>query len=146
MAEIEDLTSVCPEWKATVNHDLDIRRAGAIRHLQDGFVTVAVLLLIFAAFDDITTDNATTFRLEYTILLACAGWLLVLALRLLRQRHYGLGAVSLLALASAVVAQRAIRPGITPGFWTEYVVATAVYVWFFVLSLLLLWRGWRGYS
>jgi len=129
-----------------LNQEPEIRGTGALTHLRDGLVTVGVLLLVFAAFDDITTDNATTFRLEYTILLACAGWLLVLALRLLRQRHYGLGAVSLLALAGAVVAQRAIRPGITPGFWTEYVVATAVYVWFFALSWLLLWRGWRGYS
>jgi hypothetical protein len=129
-----------------VIEELDIHRAGALRRLRDGLVTVCVLLLVFAAFDDITTDNATAFPLEYTILLACAGWLFFLGLRLLRQHDYVLGGVSLLALAGAVWAQRAIGPGIRPGFWTEYVVATAAYVWFSALSAVLLWRGWRGYS
>jgi hypothetical protein len=128
-----------------VNQELEIRGAGAPRHLRDGLVTVCVLLLVFAAFDDITTDNATAFPLEYTILIACAGWLFFLGLRLLRQHHHGLGAVSLVALAAAVWAQRAIGPGIRPGLWTEYVVVTAAYVWFVVLSCVLLWRGWRGY-
>lgn len=129
-----------------MDQELEIRGTGALPHLRDGLVTVGVLLLVFAAFDDITTDNATSFPLEYTILIACAGWLLFLALRLMRQRHNALGVVSLLALVSGVVAQRAIRPGITPGFWTEYVVATAAYLWFVAISALLLWRGGRGYS
>jgi hypothetical protein len=129
-----------------VNQELEIHRAGVLRHLRDGLVTVCVLLLVFAAFDDITTDNATAFPLEYTALIACAGWLFLLGLRLLRQHHHGLGAVSLVALAAAVWAQRAIGPGIRPGLRTEYVVVTAAYVWFFAVALLLMWRGWRGYS
>ena len=42
--------------------------AGSHRLPRDAFVTIAVLLLVFAAFDDITTDDATSFPLEYTIL------------------------------------------------------------------------------
>ena len=129
--------------------ELEIHRTGALRCLRDGLVTVGVLLLAFAAFDDITTDNATAFTLEYTFLVACAGWLFFLGLRLLRQHDHALGGVSLLALAGAVWAQRAIGPGITAGFRAEYVVVTAAYLWFLALSALLLrrgWRGWRGYS
>lgn len=129
-----------------MNKPREISGTGALRYLRDGLVTIGVLLLVFAAFDDITTDNATTFRFEYTILLACVGWLFLLGLRLLRHHDHVLGAVSLLALAAALWAQRAIGPGITPGFWSEYVVATAAYVWFSALSFVLLFRGWRGYS
>jgi hypothetical protein len=132
--------------EAALNQQREISGTAALRYLRDGLVTMGVLLLVFAAFDDITTDNATTFRLEYTFLLASAGWLFFLALRLLRHHDRVIGAVSLLALAAAVWAQRAIGPGITPGFWSEYVVATAAYVWFSALSFVLLFRGWRGYS
>jgi hypothetical protein len=125
---------------------LESHRAGALRCLRDGVVTVCALLLAYAAFDDITTDNATTFQFEYTLLLACAGWLFFLGLRLLGQHHHALGGVSLLALAGAVWAQRAIGPGIPAGFRAEYVVVTAAYAWFLVLSAVLLWRGWRAYS
>ena len=48
------------------------RNAASRRLLRDAVVTIAALLLVFAAFDDITTDNATSFPLEYTILAASA--------------------------------------------------------------------------
>ena len=34
--------------------------------LRDAVVTIAALLLVFAAFDDITTDDATSFLLDCT--------------------------------------------------------------------------------
>jgi hypothetical protein len=129
--------------EANVSRELDIRRATALRLLRDGAVTFVVLLLVFAAFDDITTDNSTTFAVEYTFLLASAVWLGFVVWRLLRARHYVLGGVSLLALAGALWGQRAIRPGILPGFWPEYVIVTAAYMWFLALSFVLIWRGWR---
>ena len=104
-------------------------------------VTAAALVLSFAAADDITTDNATTFRLEYTILVVSAAWLCFLALNLVRRRHYVLGVMSLVALGSALWGQRAIRPGITPGLWPQYVVTMAAYGWFWVLCLILAWRA-----
>ena len=106
------------------------------------------LLLIFAAFDDITTDNATTFRTEYALLLACAGWLIFIAVRLLRAGHQLLGGASLLAVVAGVWVQRAIGPGIAPGFWAEYVVATAAYLWFVALAISLVWlaRRRRGHE
>lgn len=118
-------------------------RIGATQYLASGLATIATLLLIFAAFDDITTDNATTFRTEYGLLLAGAGWLIFVAVRLLRAGHQLLGGASLLAVAGGVWAQRAIGPGIVPGFRAEYVVAGAAYLWFFALAIGLVWLARR---
>lgn len=124
------------------------RRMGATQYLASGLATCTALLLMFAAFDDITTDNATTFRTEYAWLLACGGWLSFVALRLLRAGHQLLGGVSLLAVAAGAWAQRAMGPGIVPGFWAEYVVATAAYLWFVALAIGLVWLAqcWRAHE
>jgi hypothetical protein len=108
------------------------------------------LLLVFAAFDDITTDNATSFPLEYTILAASAVWLLFIAVRLMRHGHGLLGGISLLALASAVWGQRAVGPGVVwgqpAGFKPEYVMVMTAYGWFCALALAMLWRARRERS
>jgi hypothetical protein len=116
-----------------------------------GFLTIAVLLLVFAAFDDITTDNATSFPLEYTLLAASAVWLLFIAVRLTRHGHGLLGGISLLALASAVWGQRAIGPGVvwgqrSGGLKPEYLAVMTAYGWFCALSLAMLWWAWRERS
>ena len=118
------------------------------RRPRDAVVTIAALLLVFAAFDDITTDNATSFPLEYTILVASAIWLLFIAGRLMRHGHGLLGGISLLALTSAVWGQRAVAPGVVwgqraAGFKPEYVAVMIAYGWFCALSLALLWRARR---
>ena len=118
-------------------------RITATQYLASGLGTFAALLLIRAAFDDITTDNATTFRTEYTFLWACAGFLTVVAVRLLRAGHQLLGGASLLAVAAGLWAQRAIGPGIVPGLWAEYVVLTAAFLWFVALATSLVWLAWR---
>ena len=109
--------------------------------LAYGLLTAVVLLLVFAAFDDITTDNDTDFRFEYSILIASAAWLLFLALRLVRHQQPVLGGISLAALAAGLWGQHGIGPGIVPGLWPEYVVTTGAYIWFWALTLVLLWRG-----
>jgi hypothetical protein len=109
-----------------------------------GLGTFAALLLIFAALDDIATDNATTFRAEYTALFLCAIWLGFLVLRLLRAGYTRLGAVSLVALAAGVWSQHGITPGMTPGFRAEYLGLPAAYLWFIALASWLLWRGVSG--
>jgi len=153
------------EWKNfsnTVSLDMtEVTRMGreistdggaASRRLpRDAVVTIAALLLVFAAFDDITTDNATSFPLEYTTLVAVAVWLLFIAVRLMRHGHGLLGGISLVALASAVWGQRAVGPGVVwgqraAGFKPEYVAVMAAYGWFCALSLALLWRAWRERS
>jgi hypothetical protein len=107
-------------------------------------ITVVALLLVYAAFDDITTDNATTFRVEYTLLLGCAGWLLFVAWSLIQGGHRTLGFASLVALGSALWAQHAISPRMVPGLRLEYIVMAIAYVWFWALAAAMLWIARRG--
>jgi len=107
-------------------------------------ITVVALLLIYAAFDDITTDNATTFHAEYTFLVGCAGWLLFLAWSLIRGAHRALGFSSLVALASALWAQHGIGPGMVARLRPEYIVMPAAYLWFWALAGAMLWLGYRA--
>jgi hypothetical protein len=123
----------------------DVRRTRAVSLLAAGAVTVAVLLLSFAAFDDITTGNETDFRLEYAALLVSAAWLFFVAFRLIRASRWVLGVISLVALAGALLGQREIRPGITPGLWPAYVVTTTAFIWFFAVAVVLFVSGWRAH-
>jgi hypothetical protein len=50
-------------------------------------VTLAIAVLAFAAIDDVTTDTADTFVVEYTFLAASAAWLVFLTVRWVRQRR-----------------------------------------------------------
>jgi hypothetical protein len=116
---------------------------GRFAFARDAAITIVVLLLVFAAVDDITTDNATAFPVEYSMLLVSAAWLAFVTARLWRSNHRMLGGVSALALVASVWAQRAIRPGNTPDLWPEYIVMMAVYVWFWALAIGLFWLGRR---
>ena len=127
-----------------MRQELNSASATGTRLLSNATITLVALLLVFAAFDDITTDNATTFRVEYTFLVGCAGWLLFVAWSLIRGGHPALGFASLLALASALWAQQAIGPGMVPGLRPEYIVMTAAYFWFWALAGAMLWLAWRA--
>jgi hypothetical protein len=105
---------------------------------RDGRVSLAALLLAFAVFDDITTDDSNSFRVEYSALIACAAWFAVLTLRLLRHSCSPLGILSLAALTGALWAQPAIVAGTTPGLWPEYVVMTGAFFWFLALAIWLI--------
>ena len=127
------------------------RDAASRRILRDAVVTIAALLLVFAAFDDLTTDHATSFPLEYTTLVASAVWLLFITVRLMRHGHVLLGGISLLVLTSAMWGQRAVGPGVVwgqraAGFKPEYVAVVTAYGWFCALSLAMLWWAWRERS
>ncbi len=127
-----------------MRQDLNSDGAAAARLRPIAGITLVALLLVFAAFDDITTDNATTFRVEYTFLIGCAGWLLFVAWSLIRRGHRALGIASLVALVGALWAQHAIGPGAVPGRWPEYVVITSAYLWFWALAGAMLWLAWRA--
>ncbi|HEU4939226.1 MAG TPA: hypothetical protein VFT39_22415 [Vicinamibacterales bacterium] len=116
---------------------------GGIGVVRDAVITIIALLLVFAAFDDITTDNATTFSVEYSALAICAAWLAFVSVRLWRTHHRILGSVSALALIAGVWAQRAIGRDMAAGLRLEYVVLPAAYVWFWAVAIALLWLGWR---
>jgi hypothetical protein len=110
---------------------------------RDGLVSLVAVLLAFAAFDDITTDHSTSFRVEYTLLAFCGAWLLGVAIRLLQVHHRVLGCVSLVALGAAIFGLRGLAPGITPGLWLEYLATAGALVWFLALAIVLIWLGRR---
>ena len=103
------------------------------------------LLLVWAAFDDIATDNSTDFTPEYTLLVACAVWFGFVAMKLIRLGRRTLGMLSLVALLGGLWGQRGVRPGNAAGVWTpESVVMIGVFLWFVALTATLAVLGWRG--
>jgi hypothetical protein len=69
-----------------------------------GVCSLIVLLLAWLALDDITTDNASEFPLEYTILVSAGMWFVALGVSLIAKRRYFSGVSSLLAVVLGVVA------------------------------------------
>ena len=114
------------------------------RLFANAAITVVALLLVYAAFDDITTDNATTFLVEYMLLVGCAGWLLFVAWSLIRGGHRSLGSSSLVALAGALWAQRVIGPDMAPGLRPEHVGIVIAYLWFWGIAGAMFWLGYRA--
>jgi hypothetical protein len=110
--------------------------------LRDAAVTLATVLVAFAAFDDITTDVATTFTFEWVGLAVCAVWLAVASWRLLRGEHRWLGSVSLVVLMAAVGAGSRIGPETGP-FQIEYLTSIAALLWFLGLVGILTGQAWR---
>lgn len=97
--------------------------------LRDAAITFATVLLAFAAFDDITTDTATTFTFEWVGLAICGVWLLIVSWRLLRSEHWWLGFISVVALVATAGAGATIRPGTGP-FQVESLTTLAGLLWF----------------
>src|SRR3990172_12370975 len=125
--------------------DTNESRRRSLGLLRDAALTVTAVLFAYAAFDDITTDSAKTFAVEYSGLVVCAVWVLTLAIRLIRIRRPVLGGISLMALAAAVWGQRAIGPGVVPAPWSAHSIAVvAAFAWFALLSVLLVAIGWRA--
>lgn len=124
---------------------VDVRRVRAVALIRDGVLTLAAVLLSVAAFDDITTGSETDFTTEYGALLVCAGWLLVVTFRLIRASRLAVGAPSFVLLAGALWGQREIGPGMTPDLWPAYVVTASAYLWFMVVSVMLIVSGWWAY-
>ena len=114
--------------------------------IRDALLSFVVLLFAFGAFDDITTDNDTSFAVEYAMLALGAAWFVSLAVRLLRLGYRMLGIASLAALAGALWGQRAIGQGITPVFWPGYLATAGAFLWFLVLAISLLVLAARSWA
>ena len=121
-----------------------VDRAGQSRGmlLRDALLTFTAVLIAFAAFDDITTDTATTFAFEWLGLVVCAAWLLIVSWRLVRGEHRWLGSMSVIVLVAAVAAGSTIRPGPGP-FRIEYLATIAGLIGFLGLGGILATRAWR---
>jgi len=69
-----------------------------------GAVSLIALLLSWLALDDITTDNANQFPLEYTFLVSAGICFAALGVSLVARRHAVAGLSSLVAVGLGVVA------------------------------------------
>ena len=69
-----------------------------------GAVSLVLLVLSWLALDDITTDNANEFPLEYTILVSAGIWFAALGVALVARRRFFAGTSSLVAVALGVAA------------------------------------------
>jgi hypothetical protein len=105
-------------------------------------VTIGMVVLASFALDDITTDNSTGFRPEYTLLAVCGAWCLFLAYDLLRRGYRALGTTSIVAVALALwVASDGLghkRDGGWSVFWPEYTVMLGAWLWFVALAMVLM--------
>jgi ammonia channel protein AmtB len=112
-----------------------------------GGVTLAAMVMAGLALDDITTDNATRFPVEYTILVVCAAWLLLVAWQLFRSGSRVNAGITVISLAAAtVMAAGGIghkRDGGWAVFWPQYLPLTWAWVHGVVVGILLIRRGVR---
>jgi len=119
------------------SHDDDTARLR-----RQAIITVVVVALSVAAFDDITTDNATAFPLERTMLAGAAIWFLLVATRLWKQGHRVTGGLSLGLLTIAALVQPTIGPrGASTPF--AYLVTVTTLAWFLALAGAWAMSAWR---
>jgi hypothetical protein len=115
------------------------------RWLGLGAVTLAAMVLASLALDDITTDNATGFQTEYTILVVCAAWLMFVAGQLWRSGSRMNSALTVASLAAATwMAADGIghkRDGGWAVFWPQYLPLGWAWVHGIVVGILMIRRG-----
>jgi hypothetical protein len=131
-----------PEEATTMTHRHRISLSRR-QVLRDAALTLAAVLLAFAAFDDITTDAAATFTAEWTGLAVCGVCLAFVSWRLLRSAQPWLGSLSIVAVIAGVAAGSTIQPGTGP-FSFEYLLTVAVLLWFLGLSAMMAAQAWQG--
>ena len=126
----------------TADHETATQVTPPAVFARHGIITLLVTVLTAMALDDITTDSATAFVLEYSILAAAGGWGVFVGYNLLRTGHGVVGTTSVILLAAAAwVAVDGLghkRDGGWSAFWPEYTVMLATSVWFVALSVILL--------
>ena len=111
--------------------------------LRDAAVTFGTVLLAWAAFDDITTDNDTNFTIEWFALAMCGVWLLIVSWRLLRSEHRLLGSVSVVVIVATVIAGSTIGLSSSP-LQAAYLTIFGGLLWFVGLAAILAGRAWRS--
>jgi hypothetical protein len=96
---------------------------------------MVLLVLVWLALDDITTDNATgAFIPEYSILVVCGIWFAGVAAWLLIHRRPLLGMTSLVAVALAVVSFWSLPHHYGPASPVNYLGLISI-AWFLALAI-----------
>ena len=116
--------------------------------VRDAVITFVAVVLAVAALDDITTDSATSFPVERTMLVMCTVWFLVVAWRLWNQGRRGLAVVSFGLVTIAALAQPTLGPRTATmqvGYLAivGYLATLGALAWLLLLSGLLAGFAWR---
>lgn len=131
----------------SAEHDLSETRALG-PGLFVGLVTLVAMLLAMLALDDITTDNATRFPVEYRVLVAVAAWLLFVAGRLWRAGSRVNAAITVVSLAASAALSAGgighLRDGGWAVFWPQYAALTWAWIHGAVVGILMIRRGLRA--
>jgi hypothetical protein len=110
-------------------------------------MTLFAMLLCWLALDDITTDNATQFPVEYSMLAAGGVWLLFVAWRLWRGRSQTNSAITVASVAAATwMSAGGIghkHDGGWSVFWPQYLALTWAWLHGVVVGILMIKRGTR---
>jgi len=133
--------------------DADVTRGRTIAAMANGNwlvlggITLAAMALAMLALDDITTDNATQFPVEYGILTVCAAWLLSVAWPLWRSGSRRNAALILASLAVATLLCAGgighKRDGGWAAYWPQYVVLLWAWIHGIVVGILMIRHGLR---
>jgi hypothetical protein len=113
--------------------------ATASSHVAISAISLLLLALAYAAIDDITIDRATSFTVEYSLLVGCGAWVLVVAAVFTRARHYILAFLSLIALFAAAWGLRDIRSVVSRAS-PEFIAVAGAFLWFSTIAVVALWR------
>jgi len=117
------------------------------RWLFLGGVTLVAMLLAGLALDDITTDSATRFPAEYSMLAVAGAWLLFVAWQLWRAGSRANAILTIASLAAAtLMAAGGIghkRDGGWAVFWPQYIPLTWAWIHGIVVGILMIRRGFR---
>ena len=99
-----------------------------------GWVSLVVLAFSWLALDDITTDNATRFPLEYTMLVLAGAWFAVLGVWLVVKGRAFAGIGSLMAVVLGVLAFWSLPHHYQPPSAVN-IMGYAPLAWFLVLAV-----------
>jgi hypothetical protein len=113
-----------------------------------GAVTLATMALASLALHDVTTDNATQFPAEYSLLAVSGAWLLLVAWQLWPSGSRLNAAIFVVSVVSAAWLSRGgighLRDGGWSVFWLQYLVLTWAWIHGIVVGILMIRRGLRG--
>ena len=119
-----------------------------VQWLIFGGVTLAAMVLAMLALDDITTDNATRFPGEYSMLAVAGAWLIFVAAQLWRAGSRVNAVLTVASLAAAtLMAAGGIghkRDGGWAVFWPQYIPLTWAWIHGVVVGILMIRRGMRA--
>lgn len=112
--------------------------------MRDAVISCCAIVLVVGAFDDITTDDARHFTVEYCALVLSSMWFAYIAVRLTRLGYRTLGILSFVSLAAGAWGQSRLDRNIVPSRSVPYLITVVAIFWFVALSIFLLYLGSRG--